>query len=1009
MSDILCPTCGRPNPENQRVCDFCGSPLGDVNQPLGGADQQSDEFDQFAHPLDESSRLDSLFAEEEPPRIPKPDKGKAPAESEADDFNLDDFFTAAGMNQEQGSSPAGEADDELSRLDDFLSPDEPDQESLPHIPDAGDESSRLDDFFAAEEIDRDQGISPPPPADDESSRLDDFFSAEEIDQDQSLSQTPEPEDESSRLEDFFSAEEIDRDQGLAQTPEPEGESQETEDFWQDQSEFRVQRPSDHFHRSDESAPEEAGAFPPAGEEETPFDPFSLDSPSSIPAWDPNILESSTEDDAFAFEDLFTPQETAEGSVTQPAPEYRDPFDGLSSGREEGDDFSPSAEEDPAQPAAEPVPFQFDSQPEESPPAMDFESIFGQEGSSVPKTTPQGEESPQEPWQEPVPDFDDGDSGWLDMLQEPDEREAPGEEAPKPTKKKKKDTDWLERIKRLNKSSELVDDDSSFPDWLTVSEKPADETRDEIPELEEEAEEVDLPDWLQLDKDDESLSEFLRKKDLTNEEYHPQMAQEGEELQARQGEQVQQDGIEGSQPKKFPSWAEIESEPEEIPEELQFLAGMEKPTRSKGVINPFDIEDEDLDDLFDEELPEWLTVASGLEEPPPFEEVIAQAELPGWVEAMRPVVESAEASGVSEDEDYIENYGPLAGIPSVLPAEADIVQDPAKAPRKPLDLTVNKSHQDFVNLLKVLIGDETKVTSIPQPTPIQTQRVLRWIIALILLLSITVAIIFGGNLSSSEAKNPDLSVGFGALYEEIESLYDKQPVLIAFDFQPASSGELYTAAASVVDHLMEQGVYLSFISTDPTGPALAEYFLATTQSEHDYKHTQQYINLGYLPGESAGLLSFLIAPKQIIPLAYDGSNAWQSPPLLEVNSINDFKMILIITDDPDTAKTWLEQVGTNLEDTPLTMVVSAQVEPLIQPYFRSTPQLLSGYVAGLIDSMNYEQLRQQPNLTTRAWLPFNLGIIITVGTVFISGLANGVYSLFSRHRTKALSPQKQTEI
>jgi len=127
----------------------------------------------------------------------------------------------------------------------------------------------------------------------------------------------------------------------------------------------------------------------------------------------------------------------------------------------------------------------------------------------------------------------------------------------------------------------------------------------------------------------------------------------------------------------------------------------------------------------------------------------------------------------------------------------------------------------------------------------------------------------------------------------------------------------------------------------------------------------------------------------------------------VNSIKDFAMILVITDDPDTAKIWIEQVGTILEDTPLTMVVSAQVEPLIQPYFRSSPQLVSGYVSGVIDSMNYEQLLGRPNLASKFWLPFNLGIIITAGTVFIGGLANGIMSLFTRHRTKQLGDKKGT--
>jgi hypothetical protein len=197
--------------------------------------------------------------------------------------------------------------------------------------------------------------------------------------------------------------------------------------------------------------------------------------------------------------------------------------------------------------------------------------------------------------------------------------------------------------------------------------------------------------------------------------------------------------------------------------------------------------------------------------------------------------------------------------------------------------------------------------------------------------------------------------------------------------------------------MEEGTFLSFISTTPTGPALAEHFLDTTQSHHNYLHTQKYINLGYLPGQSAGLMSFMIAPQMIIPLAFDGSNAWDSPPLIGVDKITDFKMIMVITDDPNIAKIWIEQVGSRLDETPLTMVVSAQVEPLIQPYFRTSPQQVNGYVAGIIDSVNYELLTERPYLANRIWLPFNIGIVISVGLILIGGLANGVVSLFTRRR------------
>jgi hypothetical protein len=623
--------------------------------------------------------------------------------------------------------------------------------------------------------------------------------------------------------------------------------------------------------------------------------------------------------------------------------------------------------------------------------------------------------------EPLDDFEPeqmspgfGDSGWLEMLQDP---ESPDQFEPEPTKGpspvKKKETDWLEKIKRLNKSADLVDEDSSFPDWLSVSEKappkPPEQPEQPVPEPSSApppSEEV--PDWLQMDADDEQLSEFLRRKDKTSEEFQPEIpipTPPVDENGLEEPQEPPEQETESPPQKKFPSWAADgedlpPGEDQPIPKGLEFLAGID-PTKTAGrAVDPFQIEDELFEDLFSEELPNWLTSASSAGEILPEEDELTVGELPGWVEAMRPVVESTDTTGLSEDEDYIENYGPLAGIPSVLPAEAETALDPEKAIKKPLDLTATKTHQEYVSVLRKLISNESKIKEIKKPPTVQTQRVLRWLISILLLVTIAGTVIFGGSFQTQIPTPLQVQkTGYGALHREISYIGEGQPVLIAFDYQPAAAGELHITAASVVDHIMSQRAYLSFISTQPTGPALAEYFLTSTQSEHEYRHNLEYINLGYLPGESAGLLSFLIAPKKIIPLAFDGSNAWGSPPLTNVNSINDFGMILVITDDPDTAKTWIEQVGVYLMDTPLLMVVSAQVEPLIQPYYLSSPQLLSGYVSGVVDSMNYESLLNKPNLATISWLPFNVGIFVAVGTIFISGLANGFLSLFSRHRAR----------
>jgi hypothetical protein len=823
---------------------------------------------------------------------------------------------------------------------------------------------------------------------DSPSFREEFLSSEDLDR-------PDPEDEISRLDDFFADQEPVNDKQVEKADETAEDP------------FRLDEilpPEDHLPQAEELEPSTSDQL----------DDFLLEEnlrsniePSQEAPAEHITQPADFENVGFQLDDLYSSEEIQESSQSDESikPAESQPEEVEKSTLPEDlwfDDPGLESEGQKSPSAAEEYPGEMEQKTDPFP--LDTEI----EASSSDPVEPSEDIATGNLWDEPLSSSDtsdiDDDSGWLDMLIDPDESPA---ETPavgtSPQEAEKPQTDWLDKIKRLNKSADLVDEDSSFPDWLSATEKTPEETFEKTVEAEsEETPASDLPSWLQIDEDDESLSEFLRKKDLLDEQYKPKLVTDNlpADVALPDSYTSPDDVDDPSQSKKFPSWAEREGELEEVPGDLQFLTGDDEGSEPIKVVDPFQGEDDYLDDLFNDELPEWLTTASTEEEILPFEEEISSGELPGWVEAMRPVVESSDTSGLDDDEDYIENYGPLAGIPSVLPAEADIVQEPDKESSKPLDLVTTKTHQEYVKLIKKMIGDEGRSLPIQKPAPIQSQRILRWLIALILLVTTAGMIIFGGTfVNPDQIVSIPLDTGYGSLYSYIDNLAEEQPVLIAFDYQPAAVGELHTAAAGIVDHLMEQGTYLTFLSTEPTGPALAEYFLEQNQADYEYKHTQQYINLGYLPGESAGLLSFIFEPDKIIPLAFDGSNAWESPPLENVANIQDFAMIIVITDDPNIAKNWIEQVGTILNDTPLTMVVSAQVEPLIQPYFRASPQLLNGYVSGLIDSMKYESLLGRPNLAHTRWMPFNMGILISVGTIFIGGLANGILSLFSRHRAR----------
>jgi hypothetical protein len=169
-----------------------------------------------------------------------------------------------------------------------------------------------------------------------------------------------------------------------------------------------------------------------------------------------------------------------------------------------------------------------------------------------------------------------------------------------------------------------------------------------------------------------------------------------------------------------------------------------------------------------------------------------------------------------------------------------------------------------------------------------------------------------------------------------------PVLLAFDYEPGLAAEMeQSRKRSWITFYYKAPFRFWFLPL--LGPILAERFLIETQSAHTLASGIHYLNLGYIPGGTAGLLSFIENPKFTLPYTIDGEAAWETeshpalPALEGVESIEDFPLLVVIVGDPDVARSWVEQLSPNLQrvqETALVVVASAQVEPLLGPYFDS---------------------------------------------------------------------------
>jgi hypothetical protein len=276
---------------------------------------------------------------------------------------------------------------------------------------------------------------------------------------------------------------------------------------------------------------------------------------------------------------------------------------------------------------------------------------------------------------------------------------------------------------------------------------------------------------------------------------------------------------------------------------------------------------------------------------------------------------------------------------------------------------------------------------PRPLKIQpvilSQRFLRWIIALLLLLIVGGLVFSGTQISPIPFSVP---VETNAAKEFIDNgLPADAPVLIVFDYDAALAGEVETIAGPFIDYMLVlKHPRLALLASTPIGTGLSERFMTYYQVNRHYQAGQQYVNLGFLPGGAAGVLAFAGSPATVTPVLVNGQNAWETPALLGVSQLSDFAAILLLTSDAESARIWIEQTELDRGSARMLVLSSAQAGPMIQPYAQSGQ--VTGMVTGLNGGAPIEQLNGgQPGRARRYWDAYGAGLLAAFFLISIGSL------------------------
>jgi hypothetical protein len=360
---------------------------------------------------------------------------------------------------------------------------------------------------------------------------------------------------------------------------------------------------------------------------------------------------------------------------------------------------------------------------------------------------------------------------------------------------------------------------------------------------------------------------------------------------------------------------------------------------------------DLNELLrPDSMPEWMRKPAEAEKKeqgggeakagPALPENLEQAELPRWLEAMRPIQSVAVPT---EDEERVESVGPLAGLRGVLSAEP-VVAMPHRPGIMAGNIDATPAQMALTDILRrLLIEPEVRASRKPVRAMLLTP-VVRKVMSAVLILAILMPL-FTGSLFSNSVYQPLANIQAGQL---VAALPTDRTVLLAFEYDASRAPEIETGVTVMLEHLAQRGIQVVSISSQPNGTMLGDGLIRYNQ-QMGTAMPQLVADFGYIPGGSGGLRRLGGDLREVIP---NPNLDWSAGPLSAIHTISDFSMILIFAADPQSVRDWVEQVHTSAPNTPIVAMVSAASDALIFPYTQGTQPSIRGLVTGYTGAQAY---------------------------------------------------------
>jgi hypothetical protein len=470
-------------------------------------------------------------------------------------------------------------------------------------------------------------------------------------------------------------------------------------------------------------------------------------------------------------------------------------------------------------------------------------------------------------------------------------------------------------------------------------------------------------------------------------------------------------------------AVMPAEPEGQPP--TWLAELQSIVESSPQVEPPAARDEDLSyppaqELHGAPVPDWLRElgaqptepAHPVPPPAPAAQDLAPAEIPDWVARLSPpeetghpklkpaAVEQAAASPttgqpMSEDE-AIASLRARVGVPQVPDVEGatlfrEIATELPESPPLPSKGPAMRGLAGTIIWALIFIA------------------IILGIAVVLLAVLGRVEDLVGGSAFRKFLESPaavGLVVSVQSFRDRLTALPPGAVVVMGTDYTPATGAEMEPIAQVILRDLLDHQARVVTVSLRPEGAAMAQRLLDRVND--DYPYGEYTLNLGYLPGETAGVrsLTFLkdmpLFSSQNVQSPQAGATMADSPAWRDVRGLDDVALVVEVADAAQPVRWWVEQVSpTPLAERPMLAAVSASALPVVRPYYspdKPGQGRLQGLISGVTAAATYEIFLGQPGRAVRsvaAQSVVHLGLVV----VALAGTIAGFRSVVAADRRR----------